>query len=72
MTACRYCHSPVRGNPCWFLLDHPDYAMTGADAPCVNDERWEAEERAEYRRWYIFLALLALFLSAGVYRIFYG
>lgn len=47
--ACRHCKSPARGRPCWWHLDHPDYARRGEDPPCVIDDYAAAAKRGRRR-----------------------
>jgi hypothetical protein len=57
--ACRYCKSPAWRNPCWWLLDRPEYARTGADLPCACDD-WVREQEQRSRVWWRNSALVLL------------
>lgn len=77
MKACRYCKSPARGNPCWYFLDRPEQATSGADPPCAFDAEDEADAYAyqerrgrrrklSRRRWTIFFVVVILASAAAV------
>jgi predicted nucleic acid-binding Zn ribbon protein len=70
--ACPDCGSPARGNPCWYFLDRPEWATSGADPPC-SDYDYARDAMARERRfgrrcfwifWMSVVALIALIVHA--------
>jgi hypothetical protein len=68
---CRHCKSPARFNPCWYSIEHPEYATSGGDPPCLDDMYWdEGRERTKRRTKRFLLSALYVSVMVGVALLF--